>query len=210
MAPEYQYKSLTRDDEIRLLHLEPGSADDIHVTLHPVRLSEKPSYEAVSYYWGDPNDTRVVYCGGERLHITNSLYTGLRRLRREDSVRVLWADAVCINQNDTLERNAQVGLMSRIYSQPERILIWLGEDTEGIEGLHECINGALEVLPPEHFEFDELYPISTRVFREANVRNSLSWRRTIGDDDWADRTTLDVSGYEQKESLTSWTMIGAP
>lgn len=169
MATEYQYERLTHDDEIRLLHLEPGTGADVHFTLTPVRLDEKPSYEAISYCWGDPNDTCMVYCNDKPLHITKSLYTGLRRLRKEDIVRVLWADAVCIDQKYTPEKNVQVGLMSRIYSQPSSVLIWLGDDTSGLEGLHECIQGALNVLPPDQFEFEKLYPISTRVFREASV-----------------------------------------
>jgi hypothetical protein len=169
MAPAYQYEPLTHDDGIRLLHLKSGSGDEIHFTLNPVRLGDKPSYEAISYCWGDPNNTLTVYCDGKQLHVTKSLYTGLRRLRRDDSIRVLWADAVCINQMDTSEKNVQVGLMSRIYSQPSSILIWLGDDTSGLEGLHECIQGALDVLPPDHFEFEKLYTISTRIFREASV-----------------------------------------
>ncbi|AEO56518.1 hypothetical protein MYCTH_2058464, partial [Thermothelomyces thermophilus ATCC 42464] len=87
------------------------------------------SYEAISYHWGDQNDTRVVYCEGKPLRVTVSLYTGLKRLRRQDIVRVFWADAVCINQKDTLEKNAQLPLVSRIYSQPSRVLVLLGENT---------------------------------------------------------------------------------
>lgn len=169
MATEYQYERLTHDDEIRLLHLEPGSGDDVRFTLYPVRLGDKPAYEAISYCWGDPKDTLIVYCDGKQLHVTKSLYTGLRRLRKDDSTRVLWADAVCINQKDTSEKTVQVGLMSRIYSQPSSVLIWLGDDTSGLEGLHECIQGALNVLPPDEFEFEKLFAVSTRVFREASV-----------------------------------------
>jgi hypothetical protein len=176
MASAFRYHPLTHDDEIRLLHLKPGSGDDIHFTLHSVRLGEQPSYEAISYCWGDASDTREVYCNGQLLSITNSLYTGLKRLRKEDTVRVLWADAVCINQKDVPEKGSQVGLMSRIYSQPSRVLVWLGDDTSGLDGLHVCIKGALDVLPPEHFDFSEIYPVSTRIFREASVRT-----RIIGD-----------------------------
>ncbi|KAL2197703.1 heterokaryon incompatibility protein-domain-containing protein [Corynascus similis CBS 632.67] len=140
----YQYEPRTYDNEIRLLHLEPGVTDDVHFTLHPVRLSDNS--------------------------FTVSLYTGLRRLRCRDAVRVLWADAVCINQNDTLEKNTQVRLMSRIYSQPSRVLIWLGEDSSDIEGLQECIDGALAVLPPENYDFETIYPISKQIFLQAYRR----------------------------------------
>ncbi|KAK3297376.1 heterokaryon incompatibility protein-domain-containing protein [Chaetomium fimeti] len=189
MATAYQYERLTHDDEIRLLHLESGSGDDVHFALYPVRLGDNPPYEAISYCWGDPSDTQMVYCDGKPLHITKSLYTGLKRLRKENAVRVLWADAVCIDQKNTLEKNVQVGLMSRIYSQPSCILIWLGDNTSGLEGLHECIQGALGVLPPEHFEFEKVYPISTRIFREANELRAAG-KPNFVDHDWRPMTNL--------------------
>ncbi len=170
LAYEYTPLSASHDDETRLLHLQPGSGDDsIHFTLHTVKLNDKPRYEAISYCWGDPSDTREVYCDSAPLHVTNSLYSALKRLRRKDSVRILWADAVCINQADNPEKSKHVLLMSRIYSQPSAVLVWLGDDTSGLEGLHECLRGALEVLPSEAFEFDEVYTISRRIFREAAV-----------------------------------------
>jgi hypothetical protein len=184
MASLYQYEPLSHDDETRLLHLEPGSGDDdIRFTLRPVRLGDKPSYEAISYCWGDARVTREVYCEGKLLVVTNSLYTALKRLRKEDAVRVLWADAVCINQEDIPEKNKQVRLMSRIYAQPSAVLIWLGDDTSGLEGLHECIKGALDVLPPEHFDFEDVYPVASQIFRESAV--SLNFERVFAADDTA-------------------------
>lgn len=47
-------------------------------------------------------------------------------LRRTDRLRILWADAVCINQKDMEERGSQVGLMARIFSEASRVLVWLG------------------------------------------------------------------------------------
>jgi hypothetical protein len=169
MALPYPYSPLSpsHHDETRLLHLQPGSGDDdIHFTLHAVRLSDKPAYEAISYCWGDASDTREVYCDGAPLRVTNSLF---KRLRRQDAVRVLWADAICINQGDIPERNKHVQLMSRIYAQPSAVVVWLGDDASGLEGLHECISGALDILPPVRFEFVDVYPILRTIFFDAAV-----------------------------------------
>src|SRR4051812_32841312 len=123
----YRPVSTDADDEIRLLHLEPGTSDDvITFTLQPARLNQSPQYEAISYCWGDPADTLDVLCDGKALTITANLHAALRRLRRAGSTRVLWADAACINQADVQEKNKQVQLMRRIYTQPTRVLIWLG------------------------------------------------------------------------------------
>ncbi|KAL2163029.1 hypothetical protein VTH06DRAFT_6865 [Thermothelomyces fergusii] len=186
---EYQYIPLRHDDEIRLLHLEPGTTGDVHFTLHPVRLSEKPSYEAISYHWGDPNVTQVVYCEGKPLRVTTNLYTGLKRLRRRDIARVLWADAVCINQKDMLEKNKQIPLMSGIYSQPSRVLVWLGENTDGIEGVEACIQGAMNILPPEHYDFHTIYPISKRMVLDS-FRLRAEGKPNLLDYDWRPMNNL--------------------
>ncbi|KAK4099596.1 HET-domain-containing protein [Parathielavia hyrcaniae] len=190
MASLYRYKPLSQDDEIRLLQLEPGSGDDhIRFTLHPVRLSNKPLYEAISYCWGDAGETCEVFCEDGLLLVTNNLYTALRHLRREDAVRVLWADAVCINQRDIPEKNRQVRLMSRIYSQPSAVLIWLGDNSSGLDGLDGCIKTALELLPPEHVEFEEICPISCKIFLEA-ARLRREKKPNFLDHDWRPITSL--------------------
>lgn len=42
----------------------------------------------------------------------------------------LWIDAISINQTNTEERNHQVSMMAKIYSNSSMLLIWLGEHTE--------------------------------------------------------------------------------
>lgn len=46
---------------------------------------------------------------------------------------MLVVDAVCINQNDIVERSHQVGIMSQIYSKAEEVAMWLGRGTERTE-----------------------------------------------------------------------------
>lgn len=40
---------------------------------------------------------------------------------------LLWADAICINQTNVIERNLQVALMGAIYSKAQRVIVWLGD-----------------------------------------------------------------------------------
>ncbi|KAL1842768.1 hypothetical protein VTJ49DRAFT_4253 [Mycothermus thermophilus] len=156
----YKYTPLSPDvdDEIRLLYLEPGSGNDpIVFTLHPARLSQTPAYEAISYNWGDATQRADVLCDGKGLSITVSLFSALRRLRRPHSVRVLWADAVCINQDDIPEKNKQILLMRDIYTCTTRVLIWLGESSPELAGLDECLRTAKDLLPPEVLDWEDLY-----------------------------------------------------
>lgn len=167
MVADFQYEPLG-DGQIRLLRLQPGT-EDIHFTLESANLSEALDYEAISYCWGDPADTRTVYCDGLPLQVTNSLFTALKRLRLREQTRVLWADAVCIDQRNTPEKNEQVKLMSRIYAGPKRVLIWLGEDMSGLEGIEDSIQTALELLPPDSHDASILQETSKRIFQEASV-----------------------------------------
>ena len=43
---------------------------------------------------------------------------------------VLWIDAVCLNQADIDERNAQVRKMDTIYRDAEKVIGWLGKKSQ--------------------------------------------------------------------------------
>ena len=42
--------------------------------------------------------------------------------------RLVWIDALCINQADSKERSSQVNMMASIFAQAEYVLVWLGMD----------------------------------------------------------------------------------
>src|SRR3984957_20496097 len=116
---------------IRLLVLLPDKSPSgiVRCELKEVSLDEKPLYEAISYCWGDPAMTRFIICNGSQLHVTVNLEAALRHLRRPETSRVLWADAICINQADSLERSRQVQIMRNIYEGAKGVFVWLGERT---------------------------------------------------------------------------------
>lgn len=93
----------------------------------------EPDYEAMSYCWGSQADTsRVLIATTEErpsmyLDIGHNLACAMQHLRYSDKPRVIWIDAICINQLDLVERNQQVKRMARIYSSASRVVIWLGE-----------------------------------------------------------------------------------
>ena len=127
-----KYEPLPSSHYIRLLVLHPASTkeDEIHCDLIPRSIDEKLVFEALSYVWGNPLPKKRVYCGGEYADIGPSLESALRHLRHTSKARVLWADALCINQADNGERSAQVQLMGDIYSMASGTVVWLGEDPD--------------------------------------------------------------------------------
>lgn len=104
--------------------------------LTTVNLEDAPRYEAISYVWGSPNIKVDIICGGKQLGITPNLQAVLQRVRLSSEKRTLWADAICINQDDLNERASQVRLMGRVFGGARRVLAWLGAaDSDEINGL---------------------------------------------------------------------------
>jgi hypothetical protein len=65
--------------------------------------------------------------------MTDNLWRALRNLRHPDNERVLWVNALCINQSHDDERSKQVSLMHAVYTQAFSVEIWLGESFDNIE-----------------------------------------------------------------------------
>jgi len=59
---------------------------------------------------------------------TQNYWDMLQLLRPTDGVRMLWVDAVCINQRDLAERQDQVAKMGSIYADAARVVVYLGKD----------------------------------------------------------------------------------
>ncbi|KAK0101595.1 hypothetical protein ONS95_006758 [Cadophora gregata] len=121
-----------RNDEIRCLHLIPGAfEDELRCDLSKVSLRDNPQYEALSYTWGLGNlSKRPLYVDGVRFEITSNLETALRHLQYKQDIRILWVDAICINQKDVDERGSQVSQMGLIYSTAQKTVIYLGNADE--------------------------------------------------------------------------------
>lgn len=122
---------------IRLLELTPGvSETELKGRLLYVPLGSKSlPYEALSYVWGSPMKTQTIKLrGGLSLPITTSLYAALQRFRDLKQNKLIWVDALCINQEDTVEKSAQIMFMANIYAYAKRTLIWLGNDNDRKDG----------------------------------------------------------------------------
>lgn len=123
-------------------------------------------YVALSYVWGDQSRLHEIYVDDQPFLVGNSLLVALKSLSRpavDSSIRdpacfehripclgytnppeerYFWIDAISINQSDTLEREAQVKLMARIYTQAHSVHIEVGYDprenaTEFLELIHK-------------------------------------------------------------------------
>ncbi|KAI1114788.1 heterokaryon incompatibility protein-domain-containing protein [Nemania sp. NC0429] len=132
---------------IRVFELEAGEFSDPIVGRLVSQAIDGEPYEAVSYVWGDRRERHDIIVDGATLSVTANLHGALTAFRprplsgggdgsdpaagtgtglAQQQIRRLWADAVCINQENLPERTSQVELMGRIFAGARRVLAWLG------------------------------------------------------------------------------------
>lgn len=137
-------------EQIRILRLQSrsfsvdtpspklGTDAPIHCELYTVNRKDNADYDALSYVWGDDKDTLPVlvkHTDGpvdgvqvdyEEVQVTRNLAVALEHFR-DDTVNVnLWVDALCINQEDDVEKGVQVENMKDVYASATRTRVWLG------------------------------------------------------------------------------------
>jgi hypothetical protein len=198
----YKYSPLRKDrSRIRLVRLLPGPVSaDLEIEIFHAKTSAK--YEALSYVWGPPERTDIALVSkpaispkplsqlfarlrtGSRerttLGITHNLAVALHHLRRPKKSRVLWIDAICINQDDLVERRAEVLEMGSIYGHAKEVIVWLGPSSEdsrlAIETLSKLAEGRVldSEGDPLYFEPDS-WAAFLKETPEALVSNALSW-----------------------------------
>ncbi|KAI1746970.1 heterokaryon incompatibility protein-domain-containing protein [Xylaria castorea] len=114
------------------------------------RPSTSPSFDALSYVWGDcngPHSKKVLVECFENdqttwkpLEIGERLDLALRDVRYPDRLRTMWIDAICIDQSNIDERNIQVTRMADIFSQASQVIAWLDPPREMAETAIRALN----------------------------------------------------------------------
>jgi hypothetical protein len=136
MAPRFSYSRvpLLGDHSIRLIHLQPSNTSNpnIECEIRPAQRNDGQEYEALSYTWGGggDGDERHILLNGKGHMVGENLWQALQRLRLGTKPRVLWIDAICIDQKSDQERSQQVAQMAEIYKRARVVVAWLGPGTE--------------------------------------------------------------------------------
>lgn len=121
---------------------------------YPLQGEGTHLYEALSYVWGSEDNRQPIYIqpgnkignystaemergldrrsypptgNNFRLLVTANLHTALSHLRDCLIERIIWIDAISINQEDNDEKGQQVQAMAKIYAKASRVIVWLGE-----------------------------------------------------------------------------------
>lgn len=161
------YTRLANVNEIRLLHLQPGSSDGpIVCQLLHANILDNPQYEALSYMWGSKDSPQQIELNGTVLEVRNNLWQALYYLRLTDSTRILWIDALCIKQDDMNERNHQVSQMGKIYENASCVVAWLGLSDTSSRMAIEYFNNFQPTIPKhtKHiFQGKEFYSLDPEI-----------------------------------------------
>ncbi|KAM7183081.1 Heterokaryon incompatibility protein (HET) domain containing protein [Rhypophila sp. PSN 637] len=116
--------------------LHPDPNFDLSLYFPPLVPKHCPKYEALSYAWGiDTTVSPIIVDSrpgqpGTSLWIRPNLLVALQHLRTSRTARTLWIDAICINQDDGIEKATQITKMGSIYSLAYRVVIWLGPEKD--------------------------------------------------------------------------------
>jgi hypothetical protein len=107
-------------------YLNDGTENTANASVSAVGPGE--AYMCLSYTWGDPLDRVPIRVDGKLFKIRTNLWNFLYFARETSFGLDIFIDALCVDQNNTLERNQQVQRMGQIYSGAEAVLMWLGHD----------------------------------------------------------------------------------
>ncbi|PMD31719.1 heterokaryon incompatibility, partial [Hyaloscypha variabilis F] len=168
--------------EIRLFELLPGDGQN-QVEGRFVRHSLKDTstvYEALSYSWSDASVTSPIKIDDDfELHVPARLEVTLQDLQSPSTSRLIWIDAICIDQSSTSEKVHRIGMMREIYALAEKVIVWLDlqldvgdEGFQRLRSLHQ--DSSIEELlePPGFWTFVNLI-VKNRYWKRMWVQQEL-------------------------------------
>jgi heterokaryon incompatibility protein (HET) len=166
---------IPRSRKFRLLSIHPRQGNEeedgtLHASLTVANVDrEKGKFETISYVWGDKDLPKTtIFIDEVPIEITQSLSSVLCYLRQQNQVSRLWADAICINQDDFAEKTDQVRLMADIYRLCSQVNVWLADPGhQASVGHHHVkpaasLGGLRTLLSAKHFHVIPGFKVNER------------------------------------------------
>jgi hypothetical protein len=94
---------------------------------HPLDSTQLHPYEALPYAWGDATIRANITCNEKPVLVALNLFDAFKRLRVLCEPQFVWADTICIDQRNALEKTCQILLMVKIYSPARSVIVWVGD-----------------------------------------------------------------------------------
>jgi hypothetical protein len=153
-----QYSPLDEGNcEIRLIRFLRTNKPQLEICIRTVPKVDSGPYYCLSYEWGDDTPVWPIIVDDTEILVPKNLGEALVRLQDERVVEYLWADALCINQEDMVEKRNQINLMGSIYSDATAVFAWLGPGSaltdEAMKEIshfgHTIIRHLMKIISPE-------------------------------------------------------------
>ena len=133
MAKPSLYATHLPPDSIRLLQIS-SDGETYTGLLQEFSIDSLPYFAAISWCWTSGRDaaTQVFVCNDQEISVPShldALFGALTPTGVPASTTV-WIDAICINQNDSREKDVHIPRMREIYGKAHSVTVWLGEEAE--------------------------------------------------------------------------------
>ncbi|KAF2122051.1 heterokaryon incompatibility protein-domain-containing protein [Lophiotrema nucula] len=196
------YKPLDESkDEIRLLLVKPAKrlADPIQCKMKIEPLKKRPKYGALSYVWGDPQKSKHIFINSVQVGVAENLFSALQNLRLPSKILTIWIDAVCIDQDDDIERNSQVSQMHNIFASADMVHAWLGPECDASRETFEMIHDWTSALNHGTKGYSDMIRSM-----DLELEEKLKWKRDFESKLEQDISFANACSSDQRLRSLSW------
>jgi hypothetical protein len=196
---------------IRLLKLQVVEAKPGQVAcdIVAVDIDTAPPYEAISYCWGNSEQTNSLAIGSKTkqyIPITPSAHDALCAVTPLDGARYLWIDTICINQEDNSEKDRQIPLMSKIYGNASEVIVFLGDSPNAVTAVTFLNKLYWHYMSKDQKILKETFQKDGDLFHSATVpppflnetRSWEAWRDLANNKYWSRAWIVQECGVEKK------------
>jgi len=168
--PEHKHTPLKNPEDIRVILLYPRFGfKKIYCSLLQGPHMQILIYEDISYNWGSADTIEEILVDGCKKKVTKSVYEILASYSSLFLPKLLWIDALCIDQENDAEKSQQVPLMGKIYLNALFTTVFLGRSS-----LHDDQGAPSRSLIP--YRYDGIRPNNKNTqshFEDARLTSDL-------------------------------------
>jgi hypothetical protein len=162
----------------------------------PLRVAESRGFYALSYCWGpDRRCSEILLNHNQRLGITQNLETAIRHL----TVPIIWIDQICINQENSREKSAQIPLMSRIYSEATAAILWLGLESNDSSLAIEYMQRIQQALQKQLTNRTPIDPAATKTIARYEIELARLTNKEVTATSWKQVDIEDITLLARSE-----------
>ncbi|KAG5662655.1 hypothetical protein KAF25_005073 [Fusarium avenaceum] len=160
-ATPYSYAPI-RPNQLRLLKFVRDETS-VSAVLKTFSLDQPlPPYHSLSYTWATDGALLSrgwnILINKQQLLVLDTLQPFISVLRSKGELldgTWWWIDSICINQSDLEERAQQIQHMQYVYGNADRVIIWLGEESNDSNLAMEFVRH-LDKISREKYHIDKL------------------------------------------------------